>query len=38
MQVMQQLTPKERLLMYGAGLWLLLGLVLGWLLCRAGVG
>lgn len=35
---MQQLAPKGRIVTYAPGLWLLIGLALGWLLCRAGLG
>ncbi len=38
MPILQQLTPEEPRMMYAPGVWLLLGLVLGWLLCRAGIG
>ena len=37
MPIVQQLPPEERL-MYPFILWFVVGLVLGWLLCRAGVG
>lgn len=38
MPLAQQLAPQGRLMIYAPGLWLVVGLVLGWLLCRAGIG
>lgn len=35
---LQQLAPEEPRMMYAPGVWLLVGLALGYLLCRAGLG
>lgn len=38
MPLLQQLAPKERLMVYSPLLWLILGVILGEILCRLGVG
>lgn len=38
MPTVQLTTPEKPDVMYSPALWLFLGLLLGWLLCKGGVG
>jgi hypothetical protein len=38
MPIVQQLASKGPRMIYAPGLWLVVGLVLGWILCRLGLG